>query len=221
MGFTRQQMLALLADLDPARVHRTQGQDHLEAWDVRATLTRVFGFDGWSSEMTRPATLVFDNEAEVGKDKKPGRHVGYVATLRLTIRSPDGEAVVHHEGSAIGDSKMGLQAYGDCHDMAIKTAESQALKRAAMNLGTQFGLSLYDSGNQSNVVGPLVAGLIPVPDPEDVAIALDTISALTDLDNVRQYWRSLSAHGLLEVPEVALAVKQKGDELKNASSQAD
>lgn len=37
--------------------------------------------------------------------------------------------------------------------MAIKTAESDALKRAAINLGTQFGLSLYDNGSMKDVVG--------------------------------------------------------------------
>ena len=37
--------------------------------------------------------------------------------------------------------------------MAVKTAESDALKRAAINLGTQFGLSLYADGATRDVVG--------------------------------------------------------------------
>jgi hypothetical protein len=36
--------------------------------------------------------------------------------------------------------------------MAIKTAESDALKRAAINLGTQFGLSLYNNGSLRDVI---------------------------------------------------------------------
>jgi hypothetical protein len=36
--------------------------------------------------------------------------------------------------------------------MAIKTAESDALKRAAINLGDQFGLSLYNNGATAPVV---------------------------------------------------------------------
>ena len=36
--------------------------------------------------------------------------------------------------------------------MAIKTAESDALKRAAINLGTQFGLSLYNDGSLADVI---------------------------------------------------------------------
>jgi hypothetical protein len=36
--------------------------------------------------------------------------------------------------------------------MAVKTAESDALKRCAVNLGTQFGLSLYQNGATVDVV---------------------------------------------------------------------
>lgn len=36
--------------------------------------------------------------------------------------------------------------------MAIKTAESDALKRAAINLGTQFGLSLYNNGSTADII---------------------------------------------------------------------
>jgi hypothetical protein len=36
--------------------------------------------------------------------------------------------------------------------MAIKTAESQAFKRCAINLGDQFGLSLYNNGGTGSVV---------------------------------------------------------------------
>jgi hypothetical protein len=36
--------------------------------------------------------------------------------------------------------------------MAIKTAESDALKRAAINIGDQFGLSLYNNGSTTPVV---------------------------------------------------------------------
>ena len=41
---------------------------------------------------------------------------------------------------------------GESHDMAVKTAESDAIKRAAINLGTQFGLSLYNNGSLKDIV---------------------------------------------------------------------
>lgn len=220
MGFSRQQVVALLADIDDSRVHKTQGQDHLESWDVRATLTRIFGFGGWSSQMIRPATLVFDVDAKIGKDEAPGKHVAYIATVRLTVTSPDGLMTICHEGSAIGDSKMGVKNRGDCHDMAVKTAESQALKRAAMNLGTQFGLSLYNDGSRVDVVAPMVDGVAPEPSAEEIQTALDTISALADMNGVRSYWRELSVNGLLDVESVKSAITDKGNEFVKAPSQA-
>jgi hypothetical protein len=42
--------------------------------------------------------------------------------------------------------------------MAIKTAESDAIKRAAINLGTQFGLSLYNNGSLRDVVVQTLSG---------------------------------------------------------------
>ena len=48
--------------------------------------------------------------------------------------------------------------------MAVKTAESDALKRAAINLGTQFGLSLYQNGSLRDVI-------IQTLDMEDAAEA--------------------------------------------------
>jgi hypothetical protein len=40
--------------------------------------------------------------------------------------------------------------------MALKTAESDALKRAATYLGTQFGLGLYNQGSTAEVVRKIV-----------------------------------------------------------------
>jgi hypothetical protein len=42
--------------------------------------------------------------------------------------------------------------------MAIKTAETQALKRCAINLGDQFGLSLYRNGSTAPLVRKLADG---------------------------------------------------------------
>jgi hypothetical protein len=46
---------------------------------------------------------------------------------------------------------------GEHHDNAVKTAASDALKRCAINLGTQFGLSLYDDGSLADVVRNTIA----------------------------------------------------------------
>jgi recombination DNA repair RAD52 pathway protein len=130
---------------------------HLAAWDVRAHLNRIFGFAGWSADL-----LALENLYDVETTTRAGKaahKVAYRATLRLTINDPDQPAAVlaTYTEAAVGESVMPDFKRGDCHDMAIKTAESQALKRCAVNLGDQFGLSLYANGTRNAVVRGSVA----------------------------------------------------------------
>lgn len=132
----------LLKPLNPARVAKRsqagRNLSYLEAWDVKAHLNRIFGFLNWSADVTT-ADLAFESE----KDGK--WNVGYKVVLCLRVNGAS------YTEAAVGSST--LPQRGEAHDMAIKTAESDALKRAAINLGTQFGLSLYDNGSTKDVVG--------------------------------------------------------------------
>lgn len=140
------QYAQLLKPLNPNRVAKRsqagRNLSYLEAWDVKAHLIRVFGFAGWSWDVLT-ADLAFESE----KDGK--WNVGYKVIGRLTIGNEYPEAT--YTEAAIGNAT--LPQRGEAHDMAIKTAESDALKRAAINLGTQFGLSLYDNGSLKDVIG--------------------------------------------------------------------
>jgi hypothetical protein len=118
---------------------------YLEAWDVKAHLIRVFGFGGWSWHVTT-AELAFEDKNEKGQ-----WNVGYKVIGSLTIHALD----CCYSEAAVGSAN--LPQRGEAHDMAVKTAESDALKRAAINLGTQFGLSLYDNGSKRDVVGSTLA----------------------------------------------------------------
>jgi hypothetical protein len=144
---TKEQYEALLADLSASRVAKRsqagRSLSYLEAWDVRATLNRIFGFLGWSADVIT-SDLVFEEKNEKGQWS-----VGYKVTLKLSIF--DQYSAATYTEAAGGSSS--LPQRGEAHDMAIKTAESDALKRAAMNLGTQFGLSLYNDGSRQDVVG--------------------------------------------------------------------
>lgn len=145
MYLTTRQVNALLGDILPGRVFTDDGGfAHVAAWDVRAMLTRVFGFGMWDEVDLHPTVMLYEQETTT-KSGKPAYKTAYRATRRLTVRTRDGQTLCSHDGSAVGESTMPDFKRGDGHDMAIKTAESQALKRAAINLGTQFGLSLYAS----------------------------------------------------------------------------
>lgn len=150
---SNEQMKALMGSLNPARVKtRSQGGaslSYLEAYDVKATLIRVFGFGGFDSEVTESRILEV-NRIEPGE---PGNttqatkiEVAAMVTVRLTI---------HQTGSVYSETGVASQKgrdIGEVADFAVKTAASDALKRCAINLGTQFGLSLYNSGSTAEVV---------------------------------------------------------------------
>jgi DNA recombination protein Rad52 len=140
----------LLKGINPNRVSKRQGGggkslSYVEAWDIKAHLNRIFGFCNWSADVI-DSSLAF--EAEVN-----GKwNVAYKVTLRLRIHS-DSDAFMGdttYTEAAVGTAT--LPQRGEAHDMAIKTAESDALKRAAINLGDQFGLSLYNNGGVAPVV---------------------------------------------------------------------
>ncbi|MFE5895922.1 Rad52/Rad22 family DNA repair protein [Streptomyces sp. NPDC056488] len=141
---TVEQVKTLLAPINPSRVQNLRGQSHLEAWDVRRWLNRVFGFGGWSDETLELAPVA---QMEIN----PGRWtVIYRAQVRLTVKTTDGRVLTAYDDAAMGDSRN-QPVLGDAHDQAMKTALSQALKRCAHNLGDAFGLSLYNDGSRQAV----------------------------------------------------------------------
>ena len=148
---SKEQYEQLLKPLNESRVAKRsqagRSLSYLEAWDVKAHLIRIFGFLGWSADV-QESVLVFEEQNDKGN-----WDVGYKVTLRLQIHDADSNTFMGgttYTESAVGSAS--LPRRGDAHDMAIKTAESDALKRAAINLGTQFGLSLYNNGSLQDVV---------------------------------------------------------------------
>lgn len=148
---TEQQIIVLTSPLSGKRVAKLSGNSYLKAWDVKASLIKVFGFGGFSADVIE-SSIVAVREYAAGTTwhtKKDGTaatpQVIAKSTMRLTIYGigPRGEDVTYTE-TAIG-ANSGFDI-GDTMDNALKTASSAALKRCAIYLGTQFGLSLYNDG---------------------------------------------------------------------------
>jgi len=164
---TEQQVAFLLQPISGKRVRNLRGMSHLEAWDVRRQLIRIFGFEGFTVE-TQALDLVAERESKTGDRSR--WTVVYRAQVRLTIKAIDGRPVTVFEDAAAGDA-VNQPSLGDAHDLAMKTALSQALKRCAVNLGDQFGLSLYNDGSQDAVVMRSLAYMgEPVPESEDTPV---------------------------------------------------
>lgn len=153
---TAAQYEVLRKPLNSTRVaKRSQGGQqlsYLEAWDVKAHLTRVFGFGNWDLQMLDYRHVDTRQYESSGNPPKPMIEVVYSARMQLTIRDPQGREVCQHSEAAVGSASGPATMLGDHHDNALKTAASDALKRCAINMGTQFGLSLYDKGSTRDVI---------------------------------------------------------------------
>ncbi|MFJ3283363.1 Rad52/Rad22 family DNA repair protein [Streptomyces halstedii] len=170
--FSPYQLRMLHGGINSNRVRNLRGMSHLEAWDVRRQLIRIFGFGGFDIE-TISLDLVAEHEKKQGDRSR--WTVVYRAQVRLIVKDTCGNPIGYFDDGAAGDS-VNQPSLGDAHDMAMKTAFSQALKRCAVNLGDQFGLSLYNDGSKDAVVGFSAAhppqewkpkAQPPEPEPED------------------------------------------------------
>ena len=132
MTFTKEQVDSLKQPIDPQVVSsRQQGKmqlSYLESWYVINEANRIFGFDGWWSETVQLDCVHSDEFC-----------VTYIAKVKVTVGN------VIREGVGAGHGKGERVGQGDKHESAVKEAESDARKRALMQFGNQFGLSLYDS----------------------------------------------------------------------------
>lgn len=164
---TSAQLNQLFADLNPGRIsERKQGGStlsYLEAWDVKAMLIRVFGFGGWSivdmdAKILRmdkdiPATE-YNADRKAPKVQKKDDFGQPLFNWRVTAQVTE-SLYIHQLGtiySGVGIASQTGPDVGEVGDFAIKTADSDALKRCAINLGTSFGLSLYNQGSTQDVI---------------------------------------------------------------------
>jgi DNA recombination protein Rad52 len=146
---TSKQQEILLKGINGDRIAQRKGGggrslSYLEAWDVKAHMNRIFGFLNWSADVTS-AELAYE-------DNSDGRwNVAYKVILTLRVNGAS------YTEAAVGSAT--LPSRGEAHDMAVKTAESDAFKRAAINIGDQFGLSLYNNGSTAPVVKQTLVAL--------------------------------------------------------------
>lgn len=144
------QLRALHSNLNDNRVaSRTVGNrkmSYLEGWDVKATLIKVFGYANFSAECLEAKIIREERVPQRDDPNKANWSISAQATYRLTI---------HQTGAVYTESAIAtgsVPEWGEAADQALKSAQTDALKRAATYLGTQFGLSLYDSGRLVDII---------------------------------------------------------------------
>ena len=137
MEFTKEQVELLKEPILAKNVKERDGNKagtfqlaYVEGWHVIDEANRIFGFSGWSCETIYSLCVADNNES-----------VTYIAKVKVTI----GDVI--REGTGAGHGRFG--SLGEKHESAIKEAETDARKRAFMQFGNQFGLSLYNGKDKS------------------------------------------------------------------------
>lgn len=157
-----QQVTLLLKPIHPNRVLQLKGMSYVEGYEIRAELNRVFGFARWSEEILEQS-LVCETETKTNAGK-PAWNVVYRSRVRLTIHAPDGTLLTFYDGAHVGENTHPVR--GEAHAIALTASQTYALRRCAINLGDQMGLSLYNKGS----LEPLVRWTLVRPEP----VAADT-----------------------------------------------
>jgi hypothetical protein len=145
MGFSSKQLLALRGDVDAAHTRLRKLKDgrelpYIEGWYAISEANRIFGFDAWSRETVEVKCLQ-------AREVRGLHQVLYLAKVRLTVRAGEHEAVREGYGTGGGTS----EALGEAHEKALKTAETDATKRALATFGRPFGLALHVPATETGV----------------------------------------------------------------------
>mmetsp|Transcript_20618 Transcript_20618/g.29096 ORF Transcript_20618/g.29096 Transcript_20618/m.29096 type:complete len:402 (+) Transcript_20618:1802-3007(+) len=101
-------------------------------------MNAAFGHEGWSTK------IIKEREVQCELQNDGHWHVGYIASVRVTLT----KSGTSHEdcGTGEGNDENKLLA----HDKALKTAITDAMKRATRHFGEKLGNALYVQGNGLN-----------------------------------------------------------------------
>lgn len=158
-GLTKKQIGRLLQAIDPKHVDKKQGTlSYMAQHEVRAELTRIFGYGNWDAQTE---TMDFLWEDSIEKSGKTYWRACYTCRVRVNIRDYWGNPVASFVG-AHAEANSILPDRGEAHAMAVSSVESYALRRAVISLGDRLGLGLYDKGSSA----ALVKGTLQTVDPE-------------------------------------------------------
>jgi len=193
MTLTAAQTTQLLKPIHPSRVLKLDGHSHVSQQDIAAHLIRVFGFCSFDVEVletecifetARPLADKYNGGSNMTDEQihKAMRYdICYRSLVRLTIRDADGKTLAKYENGSTATAQN--QNRGDGHDLAYKSAISLSVKRCAINLGDQFGLSLYNNGQVEGLVRGTLVGMPAETDQEPPADMQEGVPQQVSLGN--------------------------------------
>lgn len=167
---TKAQIKRLLRPVPQGRLESKQGLTYVPQHEIRAELLRIFGPGNVEHTMTDPE-LIYETELNHGQPQYPtkpksGNPPYYVACYKVGCNL----RVYDYAGRLVYDTtewhveeNAPLPNRGEAHAMAVTSAQSYALRRAAISLGDAMGLHLYERGSTAAFVK---GSLITTNDPD-------------------------------------------------------
>lgn len=148
MAFTDDQKALLIAELDRDRIKGREGPggrtlSYLSQDDVKRCANEIFGHGRWGYE-TLELVLIAEEEVKRVRGEgdqrveETGLRVAYRAHVKAWVADEPGTYTDWGYGEDISYTSTVQQ-----HELAVKEAVSDAVKRALAALGNQFGLQLY------------------------------------------------------------------------------
>lgn len=144
-------------ELNPKSIKQREGSfgsklDYLPGHKAEDNANRVFDYKIHKKTIEMDKLFERSYQKEIWEKEKPtGKfkdmfEVAYKAKVQATALI-DGEWIVR-EGTGAGNGQSGNLF--DCYELAIKEAETDAMRRALKSFGKQFGLELYDKDADLN-----------------------------------------------------------------------
>ena len=121
-------------DAIKSRMQNGKKLSYIEGYFAENNANRIFDYN-WSKELISMDKL-FDRTYT--KDGKEMYEIAYKSTVRVHI----GELEIYRDGTGFGNGSSSVLS--GAYELAIKEAETDAMKRALKSLGNQFGIELYD-----------------------------------------------------------------------------
>lgn len=151
--FTPDQTAKLDVRLDPNDVKTRKGPggktlSYVSGDYIIEMANAIFGFGNWDAE-----TVEMKREHEpvqippTEEYPKGSVVVTYSARVRVTVWSPDHTKKITRE--RCGAHRGFATTVGEAIENCIKSAETDATKRAFVTFGNQFGLALYDKSHKN------------------------------------------------------------------------
>jgi DNA repair and recombination protein RAD52 len=175
--------------------------NYIEGWHAINEANRIFGFDGWTRE-TVAMICVSEKPRKIGKDNpKDGYGVSYTARVRVVVHG------IVREGFGAGH---GIDVdCGQAHESATKEAETDAMKRALMTFGYQFGLALYDKDRTNVTNEPDVDHAAILADLLNIVGLCQTAKELSDLKATERFSSEMNALPEDKYKQLAAAYQTK------------